>query len=86
MCRGSFRRPYDRVIGDKCELGPEWYVDKNVLYEAWSAWCTDQGGEPGNKSQFGQWLVNALPEVSAAKRGTAGDQFPVYTGIKLCHA
>jgi putative DNA primase/helicase len=86
----AFERIVSPALGfldERCELSggdDSVWVEKDVLYAAWCAWSTDRGSNPGSKADFGQALLNANKGIAAAKRGPRGQQFTVYTGVRLC--
>ncbi len=63
--------------------GEDLYTPKQNLYEAWCDWCRRRGNAPGNRSQFGQKLVNTGLPIETGRRGPRGKQATVYKGIKL---
>jgi putative DNA primase/helicase len=42
----------DRFFEDVCVFGPEETVAKKDLFEAWEAWCLDEGEEAGKQNGF----------------------------------
>ncbi len=87
----AFEKIVSPILGfldNCCELGggdnPIWILKDN-LYNGWSSWCKDRGLPEGSKADFGQSLINANKGISAAKRGSRGQQFGVYVGVRLCH-
>jgi len=42
----------DRFFADVCVFGPQQKVGKKELYEAWEAWCYENGEEPGKQNGF----------------------------------
>ena len=86
----AFEKIVSPVLGfldDCCELGggddPVWIL-KNDLFAGWRDWCKDRGLPEGSKADFGQSLVNANKGIVSAKRGPRGQQFPIYSGVRLC--
>ncbi len=71
-------------IDECCEVGGDLWIQKDQLYAAWRAWCEDRGDTPGNKATFGQSLVNAGCDIRAARKGTDGQRFQVYEGVRVC--
>jgi len=87
----AFERIVAPVLGflDECcetaQGDDSLWVEKDALYDGWSRWCTNRGCEAGSKADFGQSLLNANKGIGAAKRGPRGQQFTVYTGVRLCN-
>jgi P4 family phage/plasmid primase-like protien len=86
----AFERIVSPVLGfldERCEVvaGDEGvWVAKDDLYAAWCAWSEDRGSDAGSKADFGQGLLNAGRGIAVGKRGTRGQQFAVYTGVRVC--
>jgi P4 family phage/plasmid primase-like protien len=85
----AFEKIISPVLGfleDRCEVTGDASVweEKESLYRAWREWSNDRGSDPGSKADFGQALLNASRGIAPAKRGPRGQQFNVYTGVRLC--
>jgi putative DNA primase/helicase len=39
----------ERFLEDECVFGEEYYVGKTALFEAWQAWCDQEGEDPGKQ-------------------------------------
>jgi putative DNA primase/helicase len=49
---------------DCCNVGPNYTVWSDNLYEAWKAWCHKEGRTiTSNRAMFGRDLVAALPTL-----------------------
>lgn len=87
----AFEKIVSPVLGfldDRCELAfgdDNVWVEKDALYKAWCNWSNDRGSDAGSKADFGQGLLNANKGIAVGKRGPRGQQFPVYTGVRLCN-
>src|SRR5215212_7070141 len=42
----------DRFFDDRCVFGPDEWVGKADLFEAWESWCIDEGVDPGKQNSF----------------------------------
>jgi putative DNA primase/helicase len=75
--------PIKAFIADRCEVGPGRTVDAGDLFNAWRAWCTEQGRDhPGSASSFGRDLRAAVPVIVRQPRTDSGRN-RVYEGVGL---
>ena len=42
----------DRFFEDVCTFGPDVWISKGDLFEAWESWAIDEGEEPGKQNSF----------------------------------
>jgi phage/plasmid-associated DNA primase len=42
----------DRFFADMCVFGPDKWITKGDLFEAWESWAIDEGVEPGKQGPF----------------------------------
>jgi phage/plasmid-associated DNA primase len=98
-CRGKFCEPTSSLeildamelasspvmgfVKECCELTGQ--VTKAEVYGAWCGWCNSQGRQPGQRDQFGRWLINVCPKVKAARvrDPKTGERDYFYLGLKL---
>jgi len=69
--------PIFEFVDECCELAPpdvtDYFVIKDVIYQAWVTWCKQNGYRYGNSSHFGRILMTHLPGIKAHRK------------IVLCH-
>ena len=65
----EFSSPVLVFVQDKCELGTDKTVSKDMLYQSWKDWCSIYGHEPGNMVMFARNLMAAYPEVDRPDHG-----------------
>jgi putative DNA primase/helicase len=79
--------PVGAFVRDACTVGPEFEVEKDVLYAAWKDWCAVEGRDrAGTKSTFVRDLRAAVPGVMPAKPRDPDDpdrRRRILTGIAL---
>jgi putative DNA primase/helicase len=72
--------PITAFVRDRCEVGPDNRVWIDQLYQAWRAWC-DQEGRPATSRQiFGRDLLAAVPGVTCRRHNLHGR---FYVGVSL---
>jgi len=75
--------PVTSFVRERCELGPQHTITKEVLYSAWRAYCEDRGYFVGSASTFGRDLMAAYPgQIRTSKPREGGERKPSYQGIK----
>jgi putative DNA primase/helicase len=55
--------PISVFMREKCLVGGDKRVVKNVLYRAWCTWCETHGRQAGNNLTFGKALKEVLPQL-----------------------
>jgi putative DNA primase/helicase len=78
--------PVKAFLLDRCVVGPGREIEADVLYEDWRVWCSEHGGEPGNKDWFGRNLRSAVPGLTTARHASAdadGRRRTVYRGVGI---
>jgi putative DNA primase/helicase len=78
--------PVKAFVLDRCVVGPAREIDADVLYDDWRTWCSDHGGDAGNKDWFGRNLRSAVPGLTTARHGSAdadGRRRTVYRGVGI---
>ena len=73
--------PISAFIRDECRVGPNYWVNTEVLWASWKAWCTTDNRHPGTKALFGRDLKAAIPTVKKARPRNAEDRDQVYQGV-----
>ena len=53
------------------------------MYQAYAAWCNQNGYHPLNANNFGKEVKRAFPEVNRAKKRTGGGLVWIYAGISV---
>jgi len=73
--------PVQAFIRDRCELGPERHVGRRELYDAFLAWCEENGRKhPPDQAGFGRDLHAAIPGLSTTQNRREGRR---YVGVGL---
>lgn len=76
--------PVSAFIRDRCDVDPGKEADIKVLYDAWRAWCEDQGRDyKGNVQNFGREMKAALPMLVQRQRPPSQRRHRYYEGIGL---
>jgi putative DNA primase/helicase len=75
--------PISAFVRDRCEVGADHSLDKQVLYAAWKSWCDDTGQRPGSAAVFGRDLLAAVSIVGASRPRDGDERRNVYLGIRL---
>jgi putative DNA primase/helicase len=76
--------PIGAYIREECQVGPNYSVETNRLFQDWQAWCDRHGRKhPGSAQTFGRDLHAAVPglTVRQPRDGAARSRF--YQGIGL---
>jgi putative DNA primase/helicase len=78
--------PIGAFLRDRCVVGSAHCVECEMLYAAWSTWCTGQHRDhPGTVQTFGRDLRAAVPDLATAQprdRKTGG-RLRYYQGVGL---
>jgi len=78
--------PVRTFVAEKCVIGDGNGCDRDDIFVAWKAWCTDQGRDhPGTKVSFGRQLSAAFPAVKRSQPRETGTRLNLYSGIRLRH-
>lgn len=77
--------PMSAFVRECCEVGPGHEVSVDDLYQAWKAWCEDNGRDrPGTVQAFGRNLMAVVPQVRVYRPRDGERRLPrVYRGIKV---
>jgi putative DNA primase/helicase len=78
----EYRTEMDQVmqfITEKCEMHPDYSVNKDTFYTAWKKWCDDQGDDEA-KRRTKKWVTNRLRENGFT---SGGDGKKAYIGLKV---
>jgi putative DNA primase/helicase len=76
--------PVGAFLRERCNIGPEYEVQRGDLYEAYIAWAKEHGRQYLEDAVgFGRALRAALPAVGTVKHRTDGQQVRFYGGVGL---
>jgi putative DNA primase/helicase len=79
--------PVLNFVEDECELGPDYSVKRDELFDHYKAWCERSGHRPMSKSAFVTALEDADPTIKcrrpSAEDGSEKRRY-VFFGIKRC--
>lgn len=56
--------PVQAFVRQECRVAPGARVPKEMLWQAWLAWCTENEHNPGGKTRFMAVLRDAVPSVT----------------------
>lgn len=82
---GDLASPVGTFLRERCTVDPYRGIDCGRLYEAWAAWCSEQGRDhPGTAQTFGRDLRAAVPGLRVSQpRGDDGARTRYYQGVDL---
>lgn len=76
--------PIGAFIRDQCDVGHGSQVMHQRLFDAWKAWCQENGRDkPGTVQTFGRNLRAALPWLGETFPRVLGKRMRYYQGIRL---
>jgi putative DNA primase/helicase len=75
--------PVSAFVRERCELGPDEIVEKDLLYLAWKLWAESNGHHAGAKITFGRSLHAAVPGLGRADIPVGDKRVHGYRGIGL---
>jgi putative DNA primase/helicase len=76
--------PVGAFVRDMCEVGPAYEVDKDVLWEAWKDWCSEEGRDrPGTKAVFARDLRAAVPGLTPVRPREGENRTHSFRGLQL---
>lgn len=75
--------PVSAFVRERCELGPDKVVAKDLLYIAWTMWAESNGHHAGAKITFGRSLHAAVPGLGRADVPIDNRRVHGYRGIGL---
>ena len=84
--RADFARlssPIRGFIDERMKVDPAGSVLVQDAYNAWRAWCEQEGHQPGASSSFGAKLLSAAPGITKHRPGSRVDRQWAYSGISL---
>jgi putative DNA primase/helicase len=82
----SLASPVRAFVKECCVVDPEREVPCDDLWDAWKAWCEENGHHVGSKTAFWAKLNAAVPTVERGRRGSRGVQRWHYLGIGFTEA
>lgn len=76
--------PIKAFIRERCTVGPAEEAVPLDVYEAWTAWCRDNGRDrPGTLQTFGRDLRAAVPHLAVRQPRQDHGRYRLYQGIGL---
>jgi putative DNA primase/helicase len=76
--------PINAFLRDRCEVGSGYQVPQPKLFEAWKAWCAENGRDKsGTVQTFGRNLRAALPWLRETQPRVLGTRIRFYQGVRL---
>lgn len=76
--------PVAAFLKERCQVGPQYQVGREKLYDAWCCWCESQGRvHPGTAATFGRDLRAALPEIKTERPRDGETRARYYSGVGL---
>lgn len=71
-----------RFIADRCDVGAEYEVTSSRLYQAFVAWCEEQGERSGTQRKFGEALLKRGLKTG---RESTGARSRRWNGLRLAN-
>ena len=75
--------PVSAFVRERCELGPDKTVARDLLYLAWKVWADANGHQAGAKVTFGRSLHAAVPGLGRVDIPAGDKRVHGYRGIGL---
>lgn len=76
--------PISAFVAEKCIVGADYSVDRNEIFVAWKAWCSEGGMEyPGTSIGFGRKLSASIPGLGRSQPRADGTRLNLYSGVRL---
>lgn len=76
--------PVGAFLAEKCEVGTSFEVVTQRLYEAWVAWCKENGREhPGDLQGFARALRATVSTIGNDRRQVHGERVRYFTGLRI---
>lgn len=76
--------PVAAFVHDECEIGIQYEIAVNDVYERFRQWSNDQGHRrPPPKNIFGNNLRSCVPLLAVKQHRDSGTRYRVYSGITL---
>ena len=75
--------PVSAFVRERCELGPDRTVARDLLYLDWKAWAESNGHHAGAKITFGRSLHAAVPGLDRADIPVGDKRVHGYRGLGL---
>jgi putative DNA primase/helicase len=61
---GDAGSPHKRFRDECLEAGPDYEVPRDLLWDAWKRWCSEEGERPETQAIFGMRLRSVIPGMS----------------------
>lgn len=77
--------PIGAFLRQRCAVDPIYSTECGAMFDAWTAWCRDNGRDrPGTVQTFGRDLRAAVPGLNITQpRGEGGQRERYYQGVGL---
>jgi putative DNA primase/helicase len=75
--------PVGAFVRDRCEVGPDYQIPVDDLWDAWKSWAEDNGQHKSTKQVLGRNLRAAHPRLRVTQPGAGDNRDRVYAGITL---
>src|SRR5439155_8198881 len=76
--------PIGAFLREHCDIKPAYEVAQQGLFEAWKAWCEENGRDrPGTIQTFSKDLRAAVPWLRVTQPRVCGHQVRYWTGLQL---
>lgn len=72
--------PVHAFVSECCEVGPDYIVNNEYLWEEWKRWAEANGNMSGSKAVFGKKLKEVVPGV---RRKDGGYHDYYYAGLRI---
>jgi len=74
---------YKRFVDECLEIGPEYSVSREAVWEIWKLWCLEEGIKPGIRNTLGQSLRSVVPSIGKSQPRMGGKKVWFHTGIRI---
>jgi len=76
--------PVGAFVRDMCEVGAAFQVEKDLLWDAWKAWCFDEGRDkPGTKAVFARDLRATVPGLTPIRPRDGEERSHAWRGVNV---
>jgi putative DNA primase/helicase len=77
--------PIGAFVRERCDVGPQYSVDRDVAFHAWELWCEENRRySPGDKISFGRLLRSVIPGLTSMRpRVNSEKRIRIHQGVRI---